>query len=366
MKKISVITLHAIKNYGSVLQTLATQEIFQNMNLEVEFVNYIRPDASDEAILDTWTKKEKGLIKLTKKIILLPTIKKWKTVFGGFLKSNINLSENTYSTTQDFLENPIVSDNYCVGSDQVWNSKWNLGLIPEFFLSYAPSGSNKISFASSFGKEKLDDWEKVETKNLLADFRHISVRENSAVDIINDLDIAGAVHVLDPTLVLDKDFWAKFAGESPKRKKYCLIYQLNSNSNFDKFTKEYARKNGLELLRICIRYDQFIKTGKPVFIPEVKEFVSLFLNASCVITDSFHATAFSINLNIPFISIYPGEFSTRIASILKVMHLENRHLEDYSKTIEINDIDFDYANKLLNKQRAETMEFLTTAINSED
>ena len=40
--KIDLITLHAVKNYGSVLQTLATQKIFESYGYEVEVINYIR------------------------------------------------------------------------------------------------------------------------------------------------------------------------------------------------------------------------------------------------------------------------------------------------------------------------------------
>lgn len=34
--KIAIITMHAVKNYGSVLQTYATQKIFSKMGFDVE------------------------------------------------------------------------------------------------------------------------------------------------------------------------------------------------------------------------------------------------------------------------------------------------------------------------------------------
>ena len=39
-KKIEVITLHRIVNYGSVLQAYATQYVLENMGYDVEFLDY--------------------------------------------------------------------------------------------------------------------------------------------------------------------------------------------------------------------------------------------------------------------------------------------------------------------------------------
>ena len=53
--KVSVITMHSVKNYGSALQTFATQKVLENMGLEVEFINYIRSKYMDKNLLETWT-----------------------------------------------------------------------------------------------------------------------------------------------------------------------------------------------------------------------------------------------------------------------------------------------------------------------
>lgn len=64
------------------------------------------------------------------------------------------------------------------GSDQVWNSTHNHGIDPVFFLKFAPAESHKISYSASFGKEKLDDWERMKRK-FLERYDAISVRELS-------------------------------------------------------------------------------------------------------------------------------------------------------------------------------------------
>lgn len=42
--KISIITVLNTINYGSVLQTFATQKYLESLGMEVEFVDYIRED----------------------------------------------------------------------------------------------------------------------------------------------------------------------------------------------------------------------------------------------------------------------------------------------------------------------------------
>ncbi len=360
MMKVSLLTLHSVKNYGSVLQTFATQEYLREKNIDVEIVDYIRPDTSDTNILEAWTTNDSGVVKQLKKIVLLPTLKRWDKVFNGFLKAKIKLSKEKYMKNNDFFEKGIPeADIYCVGSDQVWNSKWNRGIDTTYFLDYVPNNKKKISFASSFGKSHLDNFEKEITFEYLKKFDALSVRENSAVEIIKDLGLREAIQILDPTLLFKKEQWEEFSTDKLIAEDYLLIYQLNSNKEFDRYAKDYARKNNLKVVRICTRYDQFIKVGKSVIIPEIEEFVSLFINAKCVLTDSFHATAFSINLNVPFISIYPAEFSTRISSILELMHLTDRHLKKYNlDQINISNINFDYANNVLNEYRNRTDSFI--------
>lgn len=49
--KIDIITLHYIRNYGSVLQTYATQAKFEAMGYEAEIVDYVRPNAEDDLMI---------------------------------------------------------------------------------------------------------------------------------------------------------------------------------------------------------------------------------------------------------------------------------------------------------------------------
>ena len=58
MKRIAVITMHAVKNYGSVLQTYATQRIIQIKGCDPVIIDFRRPwDTGITYYLDVKNKK---------------------------------------------------------------------------------------------------------------------------------------------------------------------------------------------------------------------------------------------------------------------------------------------------------------------
>ena len=159
--------------------------------------------------------------------------------------------------------------------------------------------------------------------------------------------------------MLDDDEWRKFANNKKTTEDYILIYNLNRSKEFDEYAKKLSRKTGLKLLRICNRYDQFYRPGKSIIIPEIIEFIKLIDNAKYVLTDSFHATAFSMNMNTEPICIYPNEFGGRIESFLKLTNSLQRHIKNYND-FDVLDrkVDFESVNKILDSERKKVNDFL--------
>jgi hypothetical protein len=364
-KKISIITLQSVRNYGSVLQAFATQEKFREYGFDVDILNYQRADTKNiYCRLMKWIRKDSLPQKIFKSILLFPTLLIQNIVFEEFIRQYLNIQKQLCITEEDFKKLSFDADIYCTGSDQVWNSSWNEGILRPLFLSFIPDSIPKIAYSASFGKQRLNENEKEETRKLLERYDHISVREESAVGIINELGINKAVHVLDPTLQMPKSFWEKFAGKRQIKTPYILVYQLNTNRAFDKYAKEFAKRKGMKLIRFCTRFDQMVKSGSSVIIPKVWDFVSLIQYAECIITDSFHATAFSINMNRDFISIFPNEFGNRIGSILQLTQLECRQLKSYTdfSFVETSYIDYITVNKILQQEREKGDIFLKKAL----
>ena len=360
--KISVITLQAIRNYGSALQTYATESILRGMGHDVETVNYIREAARIDSVRSICACHQSGYATKLKQILLLPTTRRQKLVFDAFNQKYLHLTKQVYTYDEDFNAQPIEADVYCTGSDQVWNTDWH-GEIPKpFFLSYAPKEKKKIAFSASFGKETLAEWEKPGIKELLSRYDAISVREESAVQILEDLQLQGT-WVLDPTLVAGRGTWETLAAPRQIAEDYVLVYQLGRDKAFNRYAKAYAKKHGLKLVRICMRLDHAFRPGKSVVIPTPEVVLSLFRHASCVITDSFHATAFSLLFQRQFICIYPRQFSTRLESVLRLTGLQERHLTDYNDMdMGQRPIDYTRVDALLQAARERSLSFLQEAL----
>lgn len=358
--KIDIITLQAVQNYGSVLQAFATQELFKKYGCEVTIINYVREDVKYKNLAKKWSQGNP-----IKALVILPTIHKWEKVFLKFTKEYLDLSDKTYTTENDFKSYPLTADAYCTGSDQVWNSVWNLGIIPCLYLDFVPNNYYKFSFASSIGQKRLSNDEVKKTKSYLKQYRRISVRENSAKEIIEkQYGISNVTHIVDPTLCVSGDFWRKYSTPRKIKEDYILIYNLNRSKEFDKYAKELAKYTGLKLVRFCTRYDQFYRSGKSMLVPEVFDFISLIDNAKLVLTDSFHATAFSLNLQTEPICVYPKEFGGRLENILELTGQLQRRIKDYADFDVVNrSVNFDEVNRILSEERRKADKFIIDVIN---
>lgn len=364
-KRINIVTLQNVPNYGSVLQAYATQEIFKKLGLCVNFYDYVREDLSNPVKRVRRSVYGKSIIKksiLT--IVLLPSIIRLQKQCNRFIKTYINTIPGKVTKSDDFIKVDIPADIYCTGSDQTWNSGWNNGILSPLFLNFVQNGK-KISYAASIGKDRFDNDEIEITRNYLLSYHAISVREERAKVMIKEqLGLDCVYSVLDPTLQLDRFFWLKFAGNRIIKEPYCLIYQLNSNKEFDAFAMKFAKDRNLKLVRICLGYHQAFKCGTPVCIPNVEDFVNYISYAEYVITDSFHATAFSINLNTKFIVILPDSYSSRIVDILNKLNLIDRIYDGQMSDSGIFDKDIDYTlvNEKLEEERRNGYNFLIGAI----
>lgn len=371
--KASVITLHTVDNYGSVMQTYATQQILKKCGYDVEFVDYWRrdnlPQSRAERMLEGSTLQKLkplwGINDFTRRAtvsILKSVLEKQKSPMWKFLEERVNLTKVRYCSYDELKSDPPMADVYITGSDQVWNSIWNKGIDPAYYLDFAPTGKPRIAFSASIGREQLDAEEIPETKRLLQKYSAISVREQSAVELLESMDIKSTL-VLDPTLMLEADEWRKLAAKQKKEKPYILIYQLNPNPQMDQYAERLAQKKNWEVVRIGFGRSDRQKGVRCVMMPSVEEFLGLFCDAACVLTDSFHATAFSLNLGTDFISILPGRFGTRIESITKLTRTENRILSSYDDlTVIDGDIDKENIQNIFAVERKKGFAFLKNAI----
>lgn len=271
--------------------------------------------------------------------------------------------DDPYITEKQFLEKlgsaPSTSV-MVVGSDQVWNynwlnradCRWRLGLdVPQECL---------LSYAASIGLDDInDEWRPV-FKEGWSRIPHISVREDRAAELVNEIAGREAAVVLDPTLMLTRDQWrGVFTGFVPEGDRYVLTYFLGKPSD----EQERIISSSAKGLDACIRRINDVR-DRGAYVAGPAEFVELFSKAQYVFTDSYHACCFSILYNRPFKVFNRSGFdgkanmNSRMRTLFRLFELEDLMNDDEALPI------YDWAkiNSLLERHRKESREWLENAL----
>lgn len=367
-KKVEVITLHRTVNYGSVLQAYATQYVLEKLGYQVEFIDYYPERLHMLGMLKRIKNKSERLskslfLRTIARMLILPSYIKRFAVFKRFVKKKLKMTDITYLTEEQIEKNMPFADVYCTGSDQVWNVGWNEKFDSPFYLRFVPKDKKRIAYSASFGKAKLEDWEKNDTKVCLEKYDFIAMREKSGVEIVNNLGIKNAVQVLDPTLLLTKEEWTSLISDRYANRKYILMYNINHNRKLHEYAKKLSKLKNLPLIYISYNFHDGFNYGHLKCNIKVEDFLSLIAHAKYVLTDSFHCTAYSINFNKDLLVAYPEKFSTRLVSIVELTGLTNRVIDDYEDlSICERKIDFQYASKILEEEREKSIRYLKMAL----
>jgi len=360
--KVAILTLHRVLNYGSVCQAYATQRIFEKLGYNVEIIDYITEQRTNKRLFcDVPEDKKKNIVYKYIYIILRSIfilIDKYN--FGKFIKKHLKLTSKKYISISDLEKDIPKADVYIAGSDQIWNSIYNEGIDRGFFLDFIKLAP-RISFASSFGKTVLDEWEIEETRKYLNKFNALSVREKQAVDIINKMGMK-AVCILDPTLQLPKEEWLKLASKRLVKNNYLLLYLLWEDNGATELARKIADEKGLILVKVSWEKRKPCMVDKLMSYRKVEDFLSLINYADIIVTNSFHGLAFSINFNRDFVVIPKKDFNSRLESLLEITGLSNRMVRNSDSTCEFSRIDYKSVNGILDSERKKAKVFLENAL----
>ena len=266
----------------------------------------------------------------------------------------------TYEQLKECKWNP--EDCFMVGSDQVWNPDITLNLSNAFNFSFLASNIlTRCSYASSIGYIK-DEAEYMRRFNIdaLRQFKKIGVRENFAVEFLAKHGLK-ATEVIDPTLLLDNyDEIIGEVEEPTEEEPYILYLSLGENSKMNEFANKIAKERGLQIVK-HYGYIQPDRRTNHKFI-SVQEWLRKIKNASIVVTDSFHATVFSILFRTPFYVYLTSPLkASRIENLLNALDIKER-LYTEIKSIGQDEIDFNNAHKLLNEYRCGSLSFLKSLV----
>jgi hypothetical protein len=365
--KIGILTLPIAENYGGILQALALYRYLHSQGHDVvliykksqqilwkEFIRKILLKIPFHNIRNIKTNNQLQ--------IELETKKKLHKLF--IEKEIFKISQDLY-TKQD-LENFVKKENFdavIVGSDQVWRKTYiDDKYYKSYFLDFVDGSKiKKIAYAASFGKDHWEGKDDIkEISKLLADFTAVSTREKSGVDICkNSFGFDNAKHVLDPTMLMTKEFYkneiiSKY-DTSRVFKGGLLTYVLdeeNEKKEIINFVKENLKIDKVHHLK-------GFNISKTTY--SVPEWLASFANADFVVTDSFHGMVFSIIFEKDFIVIGNEDRGIdRFISLLSLLDLEDRLILNKSQLTKkkLEKIDFFKENEILDKQRIFSWEFL--------
>ncbi|EKN16398.1 polysaccharide pyruvyl transferase family protein [Parabacteroides goldsteinii] len=363
MKTVSLITIHLGPNFGSNLQTIATERVLKQHGCEMEVINYIPPRCTWKRF---FKKSFKSTISIMKMFARYPVEIANRHIYKSFLTRYVKVSKPIYAE-DDFVYICPKADVYVTGSDQVWNSKHNEGLDKRYYFDGFPKGTLKLAYSSSIGCEELDADEYDEVRRMLGSYQAISVREASAKQLIESMGYE-AVHLLDPTFMLTKEDWKQYMSKRLVKAPYLIVYlpyNIHDKALIYQTIRKIAEKKHLKVVSFSWNIFPDRLADKTMFFSHPGDFLSLMYHADYIVTNSFHGTAFSVNLNKQFAVYLPSGFGTRIISILNLCGLNSRLLasDEIISDAKMDElIDYATVNALLNKERSKAHTFLEKAL----
>lgn len=365
--KVYILTRHAICNYGSLLQSYATEQIFHQLGCEAVTLDYQREDERPKNVTKLLLAKSQRwnknfLTKLIYYLVQYPdhVLMGWR--FRKYQNEWLRLSEKMYSTVSEKELEELTADLFCTGSDQVWGEIGTEAYDPVYFWSGLAKGKKKISLAASLGYTELPVELIQFYKKELDSYFAITVREKDTVELLSQITQTSIYQCLDPTILLGRESWENLT-VLVKEKDYVLLYQLNANQEMDDYAVRLAKRIGKKLVRVSPELHNLTKQGKFVYLPTPEYFLSLVKNADFMVTDSFHGTAFAIIFNTQFVDVFPNRKSNRNQSLLELTGLMNRVVTDYHDFSAVDrKIDFRLVNGIIEMERKKSMEILKARV----
>lgn len=332
--KIKTITCHDVYNCGASLQAYALMKYLQKLGHDVEIIdykpNYLSGHFKLCAINNPRYKKNVIvmlvyiLLKMPERLLSLK--RKW--AFDDFKHTYLYITKQRYSSNEELKDNLPDADVYFAGSDQIWNTLFENGKDPAFYLDFVPNDKIKATYAASFATEDISCKFKEEISKRLQRLDAISVRESSGLDILRTCGIEKGIQVLDPVFLLGKYEWDKMYVESTDTDDYLFVYDFDQSLLIEQIAKQIASVNKLKIYTVFkSEYaDKHIKNIRP------QEFVSYIKNAKFILSNSFHATAFSIIFEKQFLVVNRKEnINTRMRDLLLELDIEKRLISNIYK-----------------------------------
>ena len=401
-KKAAVFTLFN-KNwsYGATLQAYALQKKINEQGYDACVIDFIPNELTfSRRLLSLFRSPKQFYRAICKRLKLIKfssdeikneydrlwkgKISNWESFCDKYIKATRPVSE------KELYKSKII-DNFdilVVGSDQVWNPHF---LSKAHFLPFDKKGRKKLAYAASISVPNLTEKEKKPFRKWLPDFDYITVRENEGKQLLESFLDLRIETVLDPTLLLTSDDWNKLAepislqnqvsyrknnkNSQNENSGYILFAALGTDPSHRQFAMRIAERTGMRLKILSTSREEMIDNrdmlGDELVDVSPNQYLYLVKNASVVITDSFHCTAFSINFHRNFFVLRRNadsdaiNMNSRIYTILSELGLESQLVDpSEADTVEIKQDLYSGVYEKLNLLRKRSENILYEMLNN--
>lgn len=336
--KLGILTFHSAHNYGATLQAYGLYKYLEQQGHETYVIDY-RPDYITNSYLKDGCRQwlSRNVILCIKRILYYIRYRKirhkrWEG-FNQFINTRFNFYP--YSQNDDFS----YFDAVFIGSDQVW-SPYHTGGQYDPVLFGKGFKCKVISYAPSTSQAELSDEQKAKLRDLLQSVTCISTREDKFKDLLMPLTGKSISVVVDPTLLAGRNVFDKIAAPVHRSKPYILVYEIKPHKEVYEKAQGLAKQLNADIVELTngmLGYHR--DTMDEAASPEM--FLGYIKNAACVVTTSFHGTAFSILFHTPFYVVRQGnDADIRMENLLNKCNLASR-LIDMNSSVSFSSVDYD-------------------------
>lgn len=363
--KIKTITCHDVYNVGASLQAYALAEYLRSGNHDVAIIDY-KPDYLNKHY-KLWAVNnpayDRPILRMVYLAMKLPQRlkalrSKRKREFDQFTRTMLPLTKKTYHSCAQLQSDLPEADIYFAGSDQIWNTLFPNGRDPAFYLDFVPGEKRKASYAASFATESVQaEWQE-KVKAWISGLDSVSVRESSGLRILDTLGIHGGVQVMDPVFLLPAEKWKSIEKRIVDDEKYILVYDFDGNPAIGAYAKELAAKNHWKIYSVFSNdyCDRSFEEEGPL------GFLNLVRSAQFVISNSFHATAFSLIFGKRFVVFNRQEnINTRMRDLIEMMGISGAVIQCADDPAP-EEIDYPSVQKRMNEAIEGSKEYIRSVI----
>lgn len=382
INKIGIITLYYNNlNYGGLLQAYALCRAIEGLGFRAEQICV----AQDATVTNRYRLKSmktpKGIASIAKNVVARAK-KIWFT--KKLHRTNLPAKEfmdaiphsSEVYTCRTIHNANREYDAFVCGSDQVWNLNYFKGeeALP-YLLKFVEKEKRTLSYAASVGVSLLSERQQQALNDAVKRLDYVSLREDSAKNLF-DKNLNKKLEVtLDPTLLLNDSAWRQVEKSLDTPDHYIYCYFLGNNKKNRRIAKSVAKHLGLPIVTVPhigpdgntadIRFgDVRIADAGPC------EFLYLIDHADLVLTDSFHACAFSMQFKRPFFA-FPRDrkknavsLHSRIYDFADKFGLTKQLVLNPNENVkfEYMKIDWTQAYHVLEQEREKSMNYLRNAL----